>query len=230
MKLRQAVTGLAAFACMTAAHAQSAGSIYLSTGWFHFAPQSSSDPLTLTTPLGSATVPNTGASISDADTIGFSVGYFVTDHIATQFDIGVPPTFNITGSGQLGAFGQLGQAKQWSPALLLKYYFNAPQSKFRPYLGVGVSRIWFTDAKITNGVFEQAVFNGGPTTVSADSSWAPVFNGGFSYAFTDHWFAGVSISYLPFSTTAKISSPFVQAQTKVKINPIVTYVNLGYRF
>jgi outer membrane protein len=215
---------------MTAAHAQSAGSIYLSTGWFHFAPQSSSDPLRLTTPLGSATVPNTGASISDADTIGFSVGYFVTDHIATQFDVGVPPSFDISGSGKLGAFGKLGQAKQWSPALLLKYYFNEPQSKFRPYLGIGVSRVWFTDAKITNGVFEQSVFNGGPTTVSTDSSWVPVFNGGFSYAFTDHWFAGVSISYLPLSTTATISSPLVQAQTKIKINPIVTYVNLGYRF
>ena len=48
----------------------------------------------------------------------------------------------------------------------------------------------------------------------------------------------VSISYLPLSTTAKLntaaSTPVgtlnVQSQTKIKLNPIVTYVNIGYRF
>jgi outer membrane protein len=237
MKLRQAMTGIAALACMTAAHAQSAGSFFVTTGWFHLAPQDSSDPLTVTSLGGvpvNMTIPNTGASISSADTIGFTAGYFITDHIATQFDIGVPPQFDLEGTGQLSSFGKIGQAKQWSPTLLLKYYFNAPQSKFRPYLGIGVSRVWFTDEKLTNGAFEQGVLHG-PTTVSTDSSWVPVFNGGFTYAFTDHWFAGVSISYLPLSTTAKLNTTTptglnIQTQTKIKLNPIVSYVNIGYRF
>src|ERR1700761_1174072 len=126
MKLKQAVTGIAALACMTtAAHAQSAGSIYVTTGWFHLAPQSSSDPLTVTSIGGSPTnitEPNTGASLDSADTIGFTAGYFVTDHIAPEFVIGVPPTFNLYGTGSLAQFGKIGQAKQWSPTLLLKYY------------------------------------------------------------------------------------------------------------
>jgi len=78
----------------------------------------------------------------------------------------------------------------------------------------------------------------GPTTVDTDSSWVPVFNGGFTYAFAEHWFAGVSISYLPLSTTAKLNSAAqtpigtvnIQTQTKIKINPIVTLVQVGYRF
>ena len=241
MKLKQAVTGIAALACMTtAAHAQSAGSFYVTTGWFHLAPQSSSDPLTVTSIGGSPTnltQPNTGAKLDSADTIGFTAGYFVTDHIATEFVIGVPPSFDLEGSGNLAPFGKLGQAKQWSPTLLFKYYFNQPQAKFRPYLGLGVSRISFTDEHITNGAFEANVLHG-PTTVTTDSSWEPVFNAGFTYAFTDHWFAGFSISYLPLSTTAKLNTTAntpigpvnVQSETKIRLNPIVTYVNLGYRF
>jgi outer membrane protein len=241
MKLKQAVTGTAALVCITtAAHAQSAGTFYVTTGWFHLAPQSSSDPLTVTSIGGSPTnitEPNTGAKLDSADTIGLTAGYFITDHIATEVVVGYPPTFNLNGSGSLEQFGKLGQAKQWSPTLLFKYYFNAPTAAFRPYLGVGVSRVSFTDEQITNSAFEANVLHG-PTSVSTDSSWAPVFNAGFTYAFNQHWFAGVSISYLPLSTTAKLntaaSTPVgtltVQSQTKLKLNPIVSYVNIGYRF
>jgi outer membrane protein len=241
MKLKQAITGAAALACMTtAAHAQSAGSIYLTTGWFHLAPLTSSDPLKETsiggTPVNIA-VPNTGATVGNSNTIGFTVGYFITDGWAAQFDFGIPPTFDINGTGTLGQFGKIGEAKQWSPTLLLKYYFNTPQSKFRPFLGIGVSRIWFTDEKITNGAFQQNVLHG-PTSVSADSSWSPVFNAGFTYAFTEHWFAGFSFSYLVFGTTAHLTTAAntpvgtlnLQTEAKVRLNPIVTYVHVGYRF
>jgi outer membrane protein len=241
MKLKQAVTGMAVLACMTtAAHAQSAGSIYVTTGWFHLAPQSSSEPLRVTSIGGSPTnitEANTGASLDSADTIGLAAGYFITDHIATEFVMGYPPSFDINGTGSLEQFGKLGQAKQWSPTLLFKYYFNAPTAAFRPYLGLGVSRIWFTDEHISNSAFEANVLHG-PTSVTTDSSWEPVFNAGFTYAFNQHWFAGLSVSYLPLSTTAKLNTAAatpvgtltVQSQTKIKLNPIVTYVNIGYRF
>jgi outer membrane protein len=241
MKLKQAVTGMAVLACMTtAAHAQSAGSIYVTTGWFHLAPQSSSDPLSVTSVGGSPTnitEANTGATLGSADTIGLAAGYFITDHIATEFVMGYPPSFDLNGTGSLEQFGKLGQAKQWSPTLLFKYYFNAPTAAFRPYLGLGVSRIWFTDEHISNGAFEANVLHG-PTSVTTDSSWEPVFNAGFTYAFNQHWFAGLSVSYLPLNTTAKLTTAAatpvgtltVQSQTKIKLNPIVTYVNIGYRF
>jgi outer membrane protein len=240
MTLKQAMTGMAALALATAAHAQSAGSIFVTTGWFHIAPQSSSQPLRETSVGGSPvdiTVPNTGAKLSSADTAGFTLGYFITDHIATEFVIGIPPTFDLEGTGAFSQYGKLGEAKQWSPTLLFKYYFRDANASFRPYVGLGVSRIWFTGEKVTNGVFQQNVLHG-PTSVSTDSSWEPVFNLGFTYAFNKHWFAGASVSYLPLSTTAKLSTNAstpvgtlnVQSQTKIRLNPIVTYVNVGYRF
>jgi outer membrane protein len=243
MTQKLAITGAVALAFTLAAgsaHAQSAGSLYFSTGWFHFAPQDSSDPLAITSVGGSPvnqSIPNTGAGISDADTLGLATGYFVTDHIVTELVVGVPPKFNLTGKGQFEQFGTIGQAYQWSPALLVKYYFNDANAKFRPYVGVGASYVWFTGTKITNSTFEQGVLQG-PTSAKTSNQWAPVFNAGFTYNFTDHWFAGLSISYVPVSVTATLTTArptpvgtLTQvSKAKIDLNPIVTYLNVGYRF
>lgn len=243
MKLKPiitAISGVAAFACFNQAHAQSAGSIYVSTGWFHLAPQDSSDVLK-TTNIGGSPVniasPGSGASVSSSDTIGFAVGYFITDNLAVQADAGIPPKFDLNGGGTLASYGKLGEARQWSPALLLRYYFRSAEAKLRPYIGIGVSRIWFSDAKITNPAFVSNVLHG-PTSVDVDSSWAPVFNAGFAYNFTKHIFAGFSVSFLPFSTDATLHTlaqtpvgPLnVTSRAHIKLNPIVTFLHVGYRF
>lgn len=241
MKLKEAITGaVVALACTTAAQAQSAGTFYVTTGWFHLAPQSSSDPLKQIS-LGGTTlnrdVAGTGATVDNSDTLGLSIGYFITDHLAAELEGGIPPKFNIEGSGSFSPYGKIGSARQWSPALLFKWNFMKPDDKFRPYLGIGVTRVWFSDAKITNSAFESGVLHGSPTSVSTDRSWAPVFNAGFNYSFNKHWFAGVSISYIPVSVTADLTTSNVgpfrvtsHTQAKIKLNPIVTYAKIGYAF
>lgn len=221
-------------------HAQATDSVLVSSGWMHVAPLSGSDPLTLNS-IGGAVlnqpVPNTGMAVSSTDTLGLSATYFVTDHVASELVFGIPSTFDLEGRGALASYGKLGTAKQWSPALLLKYYFRDPQARLRPYAGVGVTRIWLTGASITNATVEQQVLHG-PTTVSTDRSWAPVLNLGVNYAVTEHWFAGFSLSYIPVSVTARLNTasptPFgtltIQSQTKIRLNPIVAFVNASYRF
>jgi outer membrane protein len=226
MKRKLAITGAAALAFTFAggtAHAQSAGDFYVSTGWFHLAPQDSSDPLFVYgvggTPINQS-IPNTGAGINDADTLGLATGYFITDHISTELVMGIPPKFDITGKGQFERFGVLGRAYQWSPAVLLRYHF-----------------VWFTGAKITNSSFENGVL-GGPTSATTSNQWAPVFNAGFTYNFTKHWFAGLSLSYIPVSVTATFTTArrtpvgtlTETSKAHISLNPIVTYLNVGYRF
>ncbi|AOK28531.1 hypothetical protein WS67_03055 [Burkholderia singularis] len=243
MKQKMAITGAIALvfaAAATAAHAQSAGSFYVTTGWIHLAPQDSSDPLKVMSVGGTPvnlTEPNTGAGVDNADTLGLATGYFWTDHIVTEFVAGIPPRFNLSGKGQFEQFGVLGHVYQWSPALLLKYYFNDANAKFRPYVGVGATYVWFTGGKITNSAFERGVL-GGPTSVTTTNQWAPVLNVGFTYNFTKHWFGGLSLSYIPVSVKATLTTQrptpigtlTQTSQAKINLNPIVTYLQLGYRF
>ncbi|MCA7941967.1 OmpW/AlkL family protein [Burkholderia cepacia] len=226
----------------TTAHAQSAGDLVVNAGWFHFALQDSSRPLTVSAFGTSATVAGTGASVDDSDTFGLTATYFITDHIAAGAALGIPPKYRLTGTGSLSALGRIGSAYEWSPALLLKYFFNDATSKFRPYLGAGASYVWFSGVKLepatASGAFLYSPTFGhaleGPTTARLSSSFAPVINAGLSYNINKHWSVDASLSYMWLSSRATLTtqSPrgVVTSSTELKLNPVVSFVSVGYRF
>ncbi|WP_424107360.1 OmpW/AlkL family protein [Paraburkholderia sp.] len=222
------------------AHAQASGSNVVEIGWFHIAPQDSSDPLT----VAGNVVPNTGSRVDNVDTAGLTVTHFFTDNIAAETIAGIPPKFQLSGTGVLASpsINPLGDVRQWSPAVLLKYYFGTAESKLRPSLGLGVSYIWFTSAHV-NPAFQQllsaqlsrGLTTGLPTKAHVDSAWSPVFNAGVTYNIDRHWSAGVSVSYLPFGTKANLTTTLpngaqVHSQAKITLNPIVAFLSVGYRF
>jgi outer membrane protein len=240
MKLKPWLAATAAL-CTCAAHAQSAGTVELGAGWMHFAPQASSDPLTVTTGgnrfIGphSFSLPNSAAAVPGSDTLGVSLTYFVTDHIAPEFVLGIPPKFDLNGAGSLDALGRLGTVKLWSPTLLIKYYFGGAQSKLRPYVGLGVARVWFTNATVTNPELSSMLLSGPVSVGSVQDAWAPVYNVGLAYRFSRHWVAGLSVSYIPLKTTVTLDSTSrllgaEQATSHIKLNPIVSYLNIAYLF
>lgn len=243
MKQIKAFGVAAALLVSTAAHAQSAGDIVAGFGWFHLAPQDSSKPLTVNALGTSVTEAGTGASVDDSDTFGITGTYFFTDHIATTAVFGIPPKFHLSGTGSLAALGQLGSAYEWSPTLLLKYYFNDAQSHFRPYVGAGGSYVWYSGVKLSQAVSSGSfLYSGtygtaleGTTTAKLSSSFAPVINAGFAYNIDKHWSVDVSLSYMWLSTRATLTTHTAEAgtvtsTTKLKLDPIISFVSIGYRF
>jgi outer membrane protein len=256
------------------AHAQSAGDNVVAFGWFHVMPQDSSSPLTthvaptpINTPLrlpSQFTSAGTGLSTKSADTVGLVGTHFFTDHIATTFVGGLPPTFELNGHGTIrppgpaGALGtqDLGQTnpivksvRQWSPALIFQYYFNAPTAKFRPFAGLGVSYNFFTDVKLSSGfvastqnnlgaVLAAGAGKPGQTSVEgkASSSWQPVFNVGATYNFDQHWGVVASVTYIPLKSTSSViikaadGTELATSNADLKADPIITYVAVSYRF
>ncbi len=239
MAYKKALAAAAGMILATAAHAQAAGSNVVSLGWFRVMPNSSSDPLKINSVNGAPinqSQPGTGAKIKEADTVGLSFTHFFTDNVAVELVGGIPPRHKIEGTGTLSNFGEIGSAKQWSPAVLAKWYFFSADSKFRPYVGAGLNYTWFSDEKITSSAFQTRLGGPGSTSnVSTDGSLNPVLNVGATYAITKDWFVGLSVSYLPLKTTATIDTTtatgvHIQSEAKIKINPVVTYLNIGYRF
>ena len=74
--------------------------------------------------------------------------------------------------------------------------------------------------------------------VKTDDAFAPVVTAGFSYDLTDRWFTTASLTYMPnFNNTATITvtdsntgNQLIKASTKVDLDPLITYVGVGYRF
>lgn len=226
-------------ACAAPAMAQTAGSNIVNLGWFHLAPQDSSDPLRLST---GAAVPNSGATISNSDTVGLAFTHFFTDNFALTADLGLPPTFHLNGTGSLAGLGEIGKAKQWSPAIVAKWYFGDGNSKFRPFVGAGVSYVWYDSIELNDGIQRQlsSIYTGGlstsaKSTADLSSSWAPVLNLGAVYNFDKNWSVGFSVSYLPLKTDADITTTLpngakVHSTTSLTINPIVSFLSVGYKF
>ncbi|WP_042883638.1 OmpW/AlkL family protein [Cupriavidus necator] len=268
------LAALAAFA--TPAHAQKKGDNVVSAGWFHIRTHGQSDPLTTTLldapinyPLGlpsTFTAPGSSLSSSNANTLGLTFSHFVTDHIAVTAVGGVPPEFKLYGHGELippGPAGALGRqslgdpalnpiitkARQWSPAAMVQYHFLDPGTRFRPFLGLGVSYNFFTNIEV-NPAFANSVNNNlgailaagagipGPTSVEADasSSWAPVFNIGGTYNFDEHWGVTAAVTYIPLKTTSTMTikaangTVLSTSKTKLEPNPLVFFLAASYKF
>lgn len=133
-------------------------------------------------------------------------------------------------------------------------------NKFRPYIGIGVMYAHFTHEKLDSGVKKDLIAAGhmvqnvldgqagaaleGKTSsadprvkVKAEDAIAPMATLGATYDFNDRWFGVGSVTYAAMNTDAKVSvidnntgKSLINAKTKIDIDPIITYVGVGYRF
>lgn len=166
----------------------------------------------------------------------------------------------------------LATAKQWSPAVVVQYYFGEPASRFRPYVGLGVSYNFFTDIEVgsnvaadqnahdvyaTPGNFLQigytvgnnpacasnpgdpACFATTGTHVDADasSSWAPIFNAGFSAELGNNFFATAAVSYMPLKVVSTMylrdnatNEALTTSTVTMHPDPLIALLGIGYRF
>ncbi len=235
--------GMAACICLTAltenAHAQSAGSITLSTGWLHIAPQGNATPLVVQS-IGGETVnrqlAGTGAHATSTNTVGITTESYVTDNIGVAMLLGLPLTVNLVGDGALEKYGNLGSTRPMPPAIELRYHLFSVGSKFRPFIGLGVNYTWFTQVRTTNSRFvSDSVGPGGSAHATLSSSWNPVFEIGANYAIAKHWSVGTSVNYMPVKTHLTLDGQTatgtqIVSKSTLRLNPLSVFVNVAYTF
>ncbi|KVL37247.1 OmpW/AlkL family protein [Burkholderia sp. MSMB1835] len=234
---------VAGFFCSVAlagnANAQSAGSFTLSTGWLHAAPLGDATPLTVTSVDGIAVnqkLSGTGAHALSTDTLGINGEYYMTDNIGIAALVGLPLTGSVQGKGTFAKYGTLGTTRPMPPVIELRYHLFEAQSKFRPFVGLGVNYTWFTQVRVTNGQFiTNSVGPGGSVHATLSASWNPVFDVGANYALSKHWSVGAAVGYIPLKTHLTIygqTATGTQTVTKstLRINPINVFLNVGYTF
>lgn len=148
----------------------------------------------------------------------------------------------------------------YTPTITGRYHFGSINNRIRPYVGAGLMYAHFSnveaDPKI-NGELAQRIngianslypqFQGKLDVkpnlgkIKVDDAIAPVATLGVDVNINKNWFATASVSYAQLSTKAKLNvnglSPvdgsnvtLLTGQSKIEINPVVTYLGLGYRF
>jgi len=179
-------------------------------------------------------------SIGRQTTISASWLHMYSDNIGAEITLGIPPKLTLDlqradGSSEPSA----ATVKSLSPAIIAKYFFNTPQDKMRPYLGLGVSHVSFKNVSPSAAEKMQVMAGNG---ASIDAAWTPVYNAGVIYNFDDKWSVMASVAYLPIRTTATflgksgtvggtpVPANGVTTQSNVALNTTDYVVRVGYRF
>ncbi len=144
--------GAASLALTAPAFAQSAGDWTLGVGVVNVNPKSDN-----------GTVAGAEADIEDATALQFTAEYFVTDNIGIELLAASPFEHDIN----LAGLGNVGSAKQLPPTLSVKYHFTT-QSKFKPFVGLGVNYTTFFEEESRLGTLKLDDSFGLAATVGAD--------------------------------------------------------------
>lgn len=170
--------------------------------------------------INSSIGPVTGAS-AHADnnvTALFEVGYFFTDNIAVSLTGGYPPTTSLTGTGTATALGTLGKVT-YGPATLTAHYHFKNFGPIQPYLGVGLGYGLIFNS--TSGAVQNLSVNGAP---------AFVLQAGVDYILARNWAVFVDVKKLYLSVDATGTLGGMPISADVKLDPLVLFTGVTYRF
>ncbi|MGE8542506.1 OmpW/AlkL family protein [Acinetobacter sp. ANC 3813] len=133
-------------------------------------------------------------------------------------------------------------------------------NKFRPYVGAGLMYAYFNDIKLNpeirsdleaaghmiqnvldnkaGAALDGKVSSGAMRVdVDADDAIAPIVTAGFTYDLTENWYGVASVSYAKLNNKTTINvmnettgQQLIHATTKIDIDPLITYIGVGYRF
>jgi len=227
-KIIQLALGTALALAASGAYAGNAGpnDVRIGLYWVHY-------NVSATDISGPYTVPGLNTSVDNVTTLYLAYVRTLSSHFQVELALGVPPVTHARGKGPatVGSVPFNGKeiaSLRWiSPTLLLEYDFFSPQSKWRPFVGVGVNYTKFIDRQISAG---GAAVSGGPTSISLPVSVGPAVTAGVTYRWTDRWHFTASYSLAQVNSKLTTDTAGVVRSNEVHFWPNVVVVSVGYSF
>ncbi|MFT5757940.1 MAG: outer membrane protein [Alteromonadaceae bacterium] len=168
-------------------------------------------------------------TVDDNTQLGLNFVYFYNSNWAIELLAATPFTHDVTiqdKNSVLGVDGALlGKATQLPPTLSALYYFNT-NSKFKPYVGLGVNYTIFFDEK-----FEPAPTSLGLTNLELDGSFGLSAQIGVDYQLTNKWHVNASVRYIDIQSDASFDVGGQNiGKAEIDVDPMVYSIMLGYKF
>lgn len=167
------------------------------------------DPADKSAPLGGV-----GASdrltVSDKTIPEVDVSYFFTPNLAAELVLTYPQKHDVYLDG-----ANIGSFKHLPPSLLVQYHFM-PEKTLKPYIGAGVNYTTLSKVRLLNGA----------GSLEHDSVGL-VLQAGVDYAIDKQWSLNVDIKKAQIRSDVIVGGAAV---SRVKVDPLMIGVGVGYRF
>ncbi len=151
--------------------------------------------------------------VDDNTQPGVTFVYMYSDNIGLEVLGATPFSHDISAA----PLGKIGETKHLPPTFSVQYYFN-PQTKVRPFVGVGLNYTTFFDEKTISGL-------GGD--LELDDSFGLAVQAGIDYDIDEKWFLTADIRYINIETEA---TNIAAGTSDVEINPTVISIGAGFKF
>ena len=169
-------------------------------------------------------IPGSGVSVGSDVTPELDFTYFITNNLALEAILG-SSKHDIDAEGSIRGLGKIAEARTLPPTVTLQYHFQ-PDSKIRPYIGLGINYTKFFDTE-SSASLDGAL---GPTKVDLSSSWGLAGQFGIDIPFQKDWFFNFDAKYILMDTTATLNSSGVIRTVDVDIDPWFIGLGIGRRF
>jgi outer membrane protein len=178
--------------------------------------------------ISAPALPNSKADIDPDTKPIFVFGYSFNDNIAAELNLGVPYKHNINGADGIAGTGKLGSVEVLPPTAFVQYRFFTPESKFRPYVGVGVTYAYFQKARGSGQMTAlTAIGSNIPTTFKVKNKVAGSIELGTAYNVNEKWYVDVTL----IKTFLKTRVNFSTGQTQeLRLDPQAISIGVGYKF
>ncbi|MFK8068407.1 MAG: OmpW family protein [Gammaproteobacteria bacterium] len=181
-------------------------------------------------------VAGSGVDVNNSTVPELDITYMLTSHWGLELILGTSQhDVSPEGAALIGALDGLAPLgtgsddaiEAWAlpPTLLLQYHFM-PESKFRPYVGLGLNYTIFYDEQVKGPLDIPGA------DLNMDQSFGLAAQIGADYDIGDSgWFFNVDVKYVQMDTTAKFrNTPVGNVSVHVDIDPIIFGIGIGKRF
>ena len=169
-------------------------------------------------------IPGSKVGVGDSVMPEVDFTYMATNHIGAELILATTK-HSVSGRGTISGLGDVANTWVLPPTLTLQYHF-APEGKIRPYLGAGINYSVFYSAKATPSLNSAL----GATKVKIDDSFGYALQAGLDIPVSKKVFVNFDIKYIDMKTTARLTSGATLRTARVKIDPIVAGMGIGFRF
>lgn len=149
-------------------------------------------------------------TVSDKAIPEVDISYFFTPHIAAELVLTYPQKHTVRAAG-----ARIGSFRHLPPTLSLQYHFT-PQSSFSPYVGAGVNYTRISSVSLLGGAADLE-----------NDSFGLALQAGFDYKLDKHWSLNFDVKKVQIRSDVAAAGTRV---SKVKVDPLLIGVGVGYRF
>lgn len=199
-------------------------------------PQDSSKPLNTVEAVAGLPANSTEVTVNTNTQLGITIDYQLDKHWTLELIAATPFSHDVTVQGSAIDGLVLGKTKHLPPTLLAQYHFEVGDSRFDPFVGVGLNYTNFFKEKVSGELVSTLqALNVADTEDKVElklkDSWGLAMQAGMNIKLADHWSAHLMLSKMDIDTTGRVlvNNNSIQS-VDVSIDPYVWMMAARYSF